>query len=60
MMMFTTMHLLGQILKPDPSVPVLDGDASPAWPFIIAGLMVVGIMLIGFKQARRNHLDKAD
>jgi hypothetical protein len=51
--------ILAQIPKPDASIPVID-EGSPAMPFIIAGLMVAGIMLIGFKQSKRNHLDKAD
>jgi hypothetical protein len=50
---------LGQIVKPDSSIPVLE-EGSPAVAFIIAGVMVAAIMLIGFKQSRRNHLDKAD
>ncbi|HVS70585.1 MAG TPA: hypothetical protein VHQ47_04950 [Phycisphaerae bacterium] len=52
--------LLAQIATRDPSAPVLQGDFSPASSWIISALLLVGIMLVAFKQAKRNHLDKAD
>ena len=54
------MQILGDIDKRDPSIPALEGDFSAAMPFIIAGLIVGAIMMVGFRQAKRNHLDKAD
>ncbi|HVX84794.1 MAG TPA: hypothetical protein VH253_08260 [Phycisphaerae bacterium] len=53
-------HLLAQITTRDPSAPVLPGDSSPAMSWIISGLLVAGIMLVAFKQAKRNHLDKVE
>ena len=57
-------HTLGQM--PDkavePLTPMLSFDppANTKGAWIVAGVLVAAILLMAFKQARRNHLDRAD
>jgi len=53
---------LGQVSEAkqlDTDVPRLTGDNVPGWgiPWTIAAVLSAGILLLAFKNAKRNHMD---
>jgi len=50
---------LGQVPKLNPDLPQLRGDQVSSYtiPWMIAGLALAGILLIAFRNSKRNHMD---
>ena len=51
--------VLGQVPKLNPDLPQLRGDQVSSYtiPWMIAGLALAGILLIAFRNSKRNHMD---
>jgi hypothetical protein len=59
-MHFVVLNLLAQMDHEriqGSGTPDLSAESSYVWPWVIAGLLLVGILLVTFKTSRRNNLE---